>query len=200
MQDKEAEAQARNMEAEQAQREAEAATARSILRPLKLQAGASLDDAEADAVWELAESRSDAVRVGVIEQALRGPASARQLMKRMPIILHAAVGLDPDRLARVQDALLAVVRDRRADPEVRCDCVQIAVALDKRALSFGGVTYVFDLADAGAGEGLSWTSPEFARQAGLAMADVAERTASRPGAPRVHFGTGAAGLVRAAGP
>jgi hypothetical protein len=64
-----------------------------------------LGDPEVDALWELASSPSEELRVRFVAEALRGRVSARQLKSRAAFALHAAVGLDPERQARVERLL-----------------------------------------------------------------------------------------------
>jgi tRNA A-37 threonylcarbamoyl transferase component Bud32 len=121
-------AQARLAEAEakEARERVEATLARSLLRPLGHESGRNesrLADPpntiELEALWELAESPGDRVRLLFIEDALRRPDTARQLSNRRVWAVHAAVGLDRDRRQRVEEILLARLRDRQSDWGVR---------------------------------------------------------------------------------
>jgi hypothetical protein len=102
--------------------------ARSLLRPL----GHGTDDlnaVELEALWELTESRSDRLRLRFIEDALRRPETARQLRNRSAWAVHAAVGLDRMRRQRVEEMLLARLKDREVAWSIREECALTGLAL-----------------------------------------------------------------------
>jgi hypothetical protein len=104
--------------ANEARDRAEATLARSLLRPLGHGTG-PVNAIELDALWELAESPSDRVRLLFIEQAFPRAGTARQLRNRAELALHAAVGLDRQRRERVEAILLRHLRDDAASLSLR---------------------------------------------------------------------------------
>jgi hypothetical protein len=96
--------------------------AQSKLRPLAAQAAKPgealppLTDPEVEALWELASAPEEELRLRFVEEALRTPATTRQLLDRAEVALQAAVGLDATRRARVQ-RLLAERMQAPATPE-----------------------------------------------------------------------------------
>src|SRR5262249_28359008 len=101
---------------EKANEALETTLARGLLRPLGVHApppgqpSVPLADAEFEALWELAESRSERLGYRFVEQAVSGPATTqqvttRQLRNRAEWALHAAVGLNPRKRADVERVL-----------------------------------------------------------------------------------------------
>jgi tRNA A-37 threonylcarbamoyl transferase component Bud32 len=113
-------AQKNEREANKAREQAEATLARGLLRPLGHQPG-PIKDVELDALWELAESPSDRVRLLFVANALETPDKARQFGNRGELALHAALGLDRQRRQRVEDILLDRLRDDSASLVLRGD-------------------------------------------------------------------------------
>ena len=103
--------------------------ARSLMRPLGHKES-EITDPELEALWELARTKDERVRLLFVEQALQGPMTTRQLRNRADLALHAALGLDPLRRQRVEEALLTRLRDAGSDLSIRTDCVRIGRALD----------------------------------------------------------------------
>jgi tRNA A-37 threonylcarbamoyl transferase component Bud32 len=112
------EAQTNEGKANEAREQAEATLARSLLRPLGHQSGFP-NDVELDALWELAESPSDRVRLLFVTNALETEGKAWQLVNRSKLALHAAVGLDRQRRQRVEEMLLSRLRDDAAGLALR---------------------------------------------------------------------------------
>jgi hypothetical protein len=102
--------------------------ARSLLRPLGHNAG-RLNAIELNALWELAESPSDRVRLLFLEQALESPETARQLRNRAALALHAVVGLDRPRRQQVEERLGAQLRDKSLSLDSRTDLALVAAEL-----------------------------------------------------------------------
>jgi hypothetical protein len=69
---------------------------RSILRPLGYERG-GFTDAERDALWDLARTDSEGVRLRFFEEGLARPDIAERLGRRAEAGVRAAVGLDVDR-------------------------------------------------------------------------------------------------------
>jgi hypothetical protein len=84
---------------------------------------------EMGAIWELAESQNDRVRLLFIEQALNQSSTLRQLRLRKEMALHAAVGLDRTRRQRVEEMLHARLQDKQTEFRSRIDCTLIGIAL-----------------------------------------------------------------------
>jgi hypothetical protein len=117
------EAHTREKEANEAREQAETILARSLLRPLGHQVG-SVNDVELDALWELAESPSDRVRLLFVANALETEGKARQLGNREELALHAAVGLDRQRRQRVKEMMLSRLQDEPAGFALRIEIAQ----------------------------------------------------------------------------
>jgi serine/threonine protein kinase/tetratricopeptide (TPR) repeat protein len=119
-------------------KQVEATLARSLLRPLGhyIYGDRATMDLEVEAVWELAESPSDRLRLLFIESALERPVTARQLRNRRQLAVHAAVGLDRGRRQRVEEMLLARLRDQEADPRIRPDAALVGASLGDQSPVF----------------------------------------------------------------
>jgi hypothetical protein len=126
--EKETEALAANAELEKANEALEKTLARGLIRPLGARPG-PLTDAEIEALWELAASGSPRLAYRFVESAVSSRSAAQQLRQRGPAALHAAIGLDLEKRARVE-RLLA---DASADPKLsvweRADVSLIMLAL-----------------------------------------------------------------------
>jgi tRNA A-37 threonylcarbamoyl transferase component Bud32 len=107
--------------------------ARSLLRPLGTQdpTGASrapvLDDVEVEALWGLASSPEAGLRLRFVEEALANAVSTRQLRERAVVALHAVVGLDTGRRARVERLLAGRLEAGR--PEQQLDIALLLAQL-----------------------------------------------------------------------
>jgi serine/threonine protein kinase len=88
-----------------------------------------LTEPEADALWELAGTREDALRVRFLQEALRGHVTTRQLKNRADLALHAAVGLDPRRREEAERMLLLSLQDSVLPEEQRTHVALILAAL-----------------------------------------------------------------------
>jgi hypothetical protein len=127
--------QARNREREaiDAREQAESTLVRSLLRPLGHLEGGTLNEMEIEALWELAESPGERVRLLFFENALRRPGTSQQLRKRCEYAVQAAVGLNRDRRRKLEELLLKHARDPGLDPRTREDIVYAGVALGNRS-------------------------------------------------------------------
>jgi hypothetical protein len=126
-------------DAELARDKLERSFARSLVSPLNLEltghaemsaAGGSfnlvrLNERESVALWELAESQDERLRMRFLEEGIRDPISARQLLARPEPPLIAAVGLDPARRDRAVDLLVGHVLNAK----LGAHAYQAAVAL-----------------------------------------------------------------------
>jgi hypothetical protein len=114
--------------ANEARDEAEINLARGWLRPV----GPSRFDGntfELDALWEVARSPRDRVRLRFLEEALAGRATAAQLDNRREWAVHAAVGLDPEKRRQAERLLRSKLQAPATAPEVRWVCARVGVAL-----------------------------------------------------------------------
>jgi hypothetical protein len=125
--EREEEARDEKQRADEARAQVEATLARSLLRPLGHQEEGGVNGIEWDALWELAESPSDRVRLLFVEQALEGPRTLGQLRTRREVALHAAVGLDSVRRRQLVGLLLGHFRERGTDPRVLIDHALVAL-------------------------------------------------------------------------
>jgi hypothetical protein len=91
-----------------------------------------INDVELRELWRLARllPGRDRVRVLFVERALGGVETAAQLERRRDFAVHAAVGLDPGRRARVCEVLLAALRRPEADWRVRRAAARAGLSLD----------------------------------------------------------------------
>jgi transposase/tRNA A-37 threonylcarbamoyl transferase component Bud32 len=100
---------ARN-DVEKTNEELETTLARSLLRPLAVQERPDQPQPpsapEVEAMWELASTPGEGLRLRFLDEALRGPRTTRQLRDRAAVVLQAAVGLDADRRSRVEQQLV----------------------------------------------------------------------------------------------
>jgi hypothetical protein len=96
--------------AEDAEGGLERALARSLVRPLNPNDGA-LGDPEVEALWELAGTANERLRLRFLEEAVQTERTSRQLRQRVDQALLAAVGLDPRRREEAEGVLLAGMRD-----------------------------------------------------------------------------------------
>ncbi len=132
---KEAEAVAANQGLEAKTDELEGTLARSLLRPLGLQPWRTdrhsrpLLGPELDALVELAGSKSEGFPVRFVTEALRRPATRRQLRLAGEPALHAAVGLDSRRREQAEQCLRSALTDPQANDTDRLDLALLAVDL-----------------------------------------------------------------------
>jgi serine/threonine protein kinase len=133
---KEAEAQTREKEANEAREATQVMLARNWISPLGLRDGDAMIDAEITALWQVAENRSEQQWYRFLEEALRTAQTTRQLRVRAGPALHAAIGLDPQRRAAVQQLLLQRLRDSTIGEDQRRDVALVAVALENPTPTF----------------------------------------------------------------
>jgi hypothetical protein len=83
-------------------------TVQKWLAPQGLQAGTdvSLLDGEVEALWDMAGTQEDPLRILFVQEAIREPATTRQLSNRRAFALHAAVGLSQRRRGAVERVLV----------------------------------------------------------------------------------------------
>jgi hypothetical protein len=118
-----------NERATQVEREQVDSTLAQILaRPLGYQDG-PLSVSELDALWEVARTKSDRVRLLFFDLALASPESAARLQRRADLAVQAAVGLDAGRSDRLRALLLHKLRDDHEDPGVREASATLGVVL-----------------------------------------------------------------------
>jgi tRNA A-37 threonylcarbamoyl transferase component Bud32 len=118
----------RSKQVEKERDRAEVTLARSFLRPM----GHSRDPvgaAELDALWDLAGTDSERVRLRFLTEALEHPETAVRLERRAAMAVLSTVGLDSQRRQRALQVLLAKLRTTEADPRVRQTCVCLAAVL-----------------------------------------------------------------------
>jgi truncated hemoglobin YjbI len=124
---KEQEALTKEKEANDAREQTEAILARSLLRPLGHNAkdinnnDKELNNIELDALWELAESPSERVRLLFVANALETEDKARQLANGGAFALQATEGLDRQRRQEVEQMLLHRLRDDTASFVLRSE-------------------------------------------------------------------------------
>jgi hypothetical protein len=136
------EARRKEQEAELSNDQLVTSVARSLLRPLALQAQPNqplppLSGPEVQAVWELASIREERVRLRFVEEGLRDPLSTRQLRDRAAVALPAALGLDSQRRARAERLLGERLRAGGMSEEQRADMALILAncGIEEQALA-----------------------------------------------------------------
>jgi serine/threonine protein kinase len=115
------------------------ALARSLLRPLAVQAGPlgeegvqwplPLTDPEIKALRELVDNPDERLGPRFVEEALRSPVTTRQLRARAALAMHAAVGLSPDKQEQVEKLLCERLQDSNLDAEQKTDLALVALDL-----------------------------------------------------------------------
>jgi hypothetical protein len=93
----------------------------SWLRPLELEEGQPLTDQEIDALWELATSGDEGLRLRFVQEALRSPRTTRQLQLRAEPALQAVVGLDPGKWGQVERLLGQGLQALSSSPDKQRD-------------------------------------------------------------------------------
>jgi hypothetical protein len=128
---REAQAVALRKEAEAAREKTQVALVRSWLGPLGLRDNEPLIDAEISALWQLAQGQRLWERF--VREALSTPETTRQLRNRAGPVLHAAIGLNPERRAAVESLLLERMQDTTLGEDHRTNVALAAVALENQA-------------------------------------------------------------------
>jgi hypothetical protein len=123
--------------AEKKSDELNVALAQSLLRPMGHE-GSAVGSIELDALWELASTANDRLRLLFIEKALEKPATAEQLNRRAHLAVHAVVGLNPDRRQQVLQMLVSKLRDKGTDLKIRLACVSLGNALQENTEEYCG--------------------------------------------------------------
>jgi tRNA A-37 threonylcarbamoyl transferase component Bud32 len=121
-----AEDKARTTQAEREQ--VDSTLAQILARPLGYQDG-PLTASERDALWEVARTKSDRVRLLFFDKALASPESAARLQRRADLAVQSAVGLDGGRRERLRALLLSKLRDGHEDLGVSEVCASLGVVL-----------------------------------------------------------------------
>jgi serine/threonine protein kinase len=109
-----------------ARAEVEETLARSLLRPLGHQEGAP-NDIELEALWELADSKSERTRFLFIESAFDHLGTSRQLRNRRDMAVQAVVCLDRARRDRIEEIVLTRLRDGSTDSSIQEDCAWVGL-------------------------------------------------------------------------
>jgi hypothetical protein len=87
-------------------------------------------DTEIEAWWELAGNRGENLwKLFVVDAINRGPETTQQLMSRAEYLLHAAVGLEPDKRQQIEQVLLELMEDPSLPPGQRFNLARAAVGL-----------------------------------------------------------------------
>jgi predicted Ser/Thr protein kinase len=145
--------------AEQARRDSdtardrlEATAARSLVRALNSDGQRVLSESEAAAMWELAESSDEHLRMRFLDEATRDPLTARQLRVRSEPAMIAAVGLD----LKLRDVASGILDHRLQELAIanrasRADVALAALEIEDRpqatALKIAGILSEAFLAD-----------------------------------------------------
>jgi serine/threonine protein kinase len=103
----------------------------SMARSLLSQLGSEFtpSNREIEALWQLASSPNESLRLRFVEEALRDPVPTHQLMIRAELALHAAVGLDEGRRKRVEKLLADRLQAKGTTPQQRRDVALLLAEL-----------------------------------------------------------------------
>jgi tRNA A-37 threonylcarbamoyl transferase component Bud32 len=123
------EANHRRERAEAAEEELEIETALSLIGPLDSDGADMLSQPEVDALWRLAGTPHERVRLRFIDEALRTEATAAQLRHGGARFIHAAVGLDPQRRDLTEQVLVEGMRDPNRSLRARTEIGWIVLGL-----------------------------------------------------------------------
>jgi tRNA A-37 threonylcarbamoyl transferase component Bud32 len=103
-----------------------------LIRPLDPRGAEGwLNQPEVDAVWRLAGTRNERLRLRFLEEALRAEGTARLLRGRAESCVHAAIGLDSQRRGRVERLLAEGMQDLNRSLPHRCEIAWVAVELSE---------------------------------------------------------------------
>src|SRR5205814_10292179 len=91
--------------AEAAEDGLEKETALSLIGPLDPKGGATLSQPEVEALWRLAGTGNERLRLRFLDEAMRTEMTAGLLRLRAEWFVHAAIGVDPQRRERAERLL-----------------------------------------------------------------------------------------------
>ncbi|HKI34441.1 MAG TPA: serine/threonine-protein kinase [Gemmataceae bacterium] len=118
--------------AEAAEQDLEKETALSLIGPLDPQGAVTLNHQEVEALWRLAGTTNERVRLRFLEEARRTETTASQLRYRAAWFVHGAVGLDPQRRERAERLLAEAIGDRDKSLRLRVEIAWVALELSER--------------------------------------------------------------------
>jgi tRNA A-37 threonylcarbamoyl transferase component Bud32 len=104
----------------------------SLIGPLDARGSESLSQPEAEALWRLAGTGSERVRLRFLEEALETEATASKVRHRARWFVHAAVGLDWKRRERAERLLVEGMQDSGRSWRHRTEIAWIALELSER--------------------------------------------------------------------
>jgi hypothetical protein len=126
------EANNRRERAEAAEDDLEREVALSLIGPIDPKGEATLNQPEAAALWRLAGTGRERLRLRFLEEALGTETTAAQLRHRAAWFVHGAVGLDPQRRERAEQLLAEGMRDPDKSLRLRCETAWVALELSER--------------------------------------------------------------------
>jgi hypothetical protein len=126
------EANHRRMQAEAAEKSMEKEAALGLLGPLDPNGEGNLNQPEADALWRLAGTESESLRLRFLEEALNSETTTAQLRQRAKWAVHALVGLDTRRREMVERLLGEALRDPDRSVRHRTEIAFVALELSER--------------------------------------------------------------------
>jgi hypothetical protein len=103
-----------------------------VLSPLDPNGEEKLRQQELEAMWRLASTTSERLRLRFLEEALRTDATASQLRHRVEWCIHSTVGLDSERRARVEQFLAQGMSDAHKSLPHRTEFALVALELSER--------------------------------------------------------------------
>ncbi|HKI33783.1 MAG TPA: protein kinase [Gemmataceae bacterium] len=104
-------------------------TAVSLIGPIDANGAEKLSQPEVEALWRLAGTSNERVRLRFLEEALRTETAASQVRHRAAWFVHGAVGLDPQRRVRAEQLLAEGMTDRDKSLRHRTEIAWVALEL-----------------------------------------------------------------------
>jgi tRNA A-37 threonylcarbamoyl transferase component Bud32 len=129
---------AERLRAEAAEDDLERETALSLIGPLDPNGAETLSQPEAEALWRLAGTGSERLRLRFLDEPLRTETTAGQLRVRAAWALHAAVGLDIRRRERAERLLADAMQDPDRSFRLRGEIASVALELSERGSPIRG--------------------------------------------------------------
>jgi hypothetical protein len=126
----EVERQARER-AQAAEDDLERETALSLVGPIDRNGDVKLSEPETEAMWRLAGTKNEQVRLHFLEEASRSESAASKLRHRAEWFVHAAVGLDPGRRVRAERLLAEGMKDPSKSLRQRTELAWAALELSE---------------------------------------------------------------------
>jgi tRNA A-37 threonylcarbamoyl transferase component Bud32 len=103
-----------------------------VIGPLDPTGGRKLNESEVEALWRLAGTANERLRLRCLEEAIRRESTSIRLRNRAEWFLHAAAGMDQDRRARMEQLLIEGMTDGDKTSRHRTEIAWVALELSER--------------------------------------------------------------------